>query len=106
MRIRKQGHGGIVLKNIADHRDEILDIYSMVKPGANEARVQQSVDNLCDPFSESLNQTISRINRCVRNVITDKELAKQYTIIGSRGEPYGIGLLPDSIELPRAVSGS
>ena len=106
MKNRKQGHGGIVLKNIADHRDEILDIYSMVKPGANEARVQQSVDNLCDPFSESLNQTISRINRCVRNVITDKELAKQYTIIGSRGEPYGIGLLPDSIELPRAVSGS
>ena len=106
MKNRKQGHGGIVLKNIADYRDEILDIYSMVKPGANEARVQQSVDNLCDPFSESLNQTISRINRCVRNVITDMELAKQYTIIGSRGEPYGIGLLPDSIELPRAVSGS
>ena len=106
MKTRKQGHEGIILKNMDEHRDEIMDIYNMVKPGANEMRIKQSVDNLCDPFSDSLNQTISRINRCIRNVITDKELSKQYTITGKRGEHYGIGLAPEYMELPRAVTGT
>jgi hypothetical protein len=101
---RKQGNGGIVLKNMDQYHDEIIDIYSMVKPGANEYRVKQSVDNLCDPFGESLNQMISRINRCIKNVITDKELAKQYTITGSKGEEYGIALDPGFLELPRAIT--
>jgi hypothetical protein len=105
MKKRKQGGEGIVLKNIDDYRDEIIDIYRMVKPGANENRVEQTVDNLCDPFGDSLNQTISRINRCIRNVITDKKLAKQYIITGNRGETYGIALAPEHMELPRAVMG-
>ncbi len=106
MKNRKQGHDGIILKNMDEHRDEIMDIYSMVKPGANERRVQQSVENLCDPLSDSLNQTISRINRCIRNVITDKELAKTYTVSGKKGKPYSIDLDPDFMELPHAVTGS
>ena len=104
MKNRKQGNVGIVLKNIDEFKDEILDIYSLVKPGADDRRVAQSVNNLCDPFGDSLNQTISRINRCIKNVITDKELAKAYTITGVKGEPYSIGLSPECIELPRAVN--
>jgi hypothetical protein len=95
---------GIVLKDIDAYRDDILNIYSLVKPGANEKRVVQSVDNLCDPLSDSLHQMISRVNRCIRNVITDKELAKSYTISGKKGKPYGIALPPDSLELPRAIT--
>ena len=76
----------------------------MVKPGASEYRVAQTVDNLCDPLSDSLNQMISRINRCIRSVITDQQLAQQYIITGNRGEAYGIGLAPEHIELPRAVT--
>ena len=105
MKRRIQG-GGIVLRNIDDYRDDIIDIYSLVKPGANEQRVEQTVNNLCDPFSESLNQMISRINRCVKNVITDKELADRYIISGSRGEEYSIGLDPELMTLPRAVTGA
>ena len=104
MRQRKQGHGGIILKNIDEYRNDIYDIYSMVKPGANEKRVKGSIDNLCNPFSDSLNQTISRINRCIRNVIPDEQLAKEYLITGTRGEPYGIALDPECLELPRAVT--
>ena len=104
MKLRRQGEG-IVLKNIIDYRDEILGIYAMVKPGASQQRVKLSVDNLCDPLSDSLNQTISRINRCVKNVITDKELVKKYTVTGKKGEPYSIALEPEYLELPRAVTG-
>ena len=100
---RKAGSAGIVLKNIDEFRNEIIDIYGMVKPGANEKRVVQTVDNLCDPFGDSLNQMISRINRCIRTVITDKELAKQYTITGTKGEEYSIALEPEYLELPRAI---
>lgn len=103
MKVRKQGNNGIVLKNMDEYRRAIGEIYGLVKPGASDGRVKRSIDNLCDPFGDSLNQTISRINRCIRNIITDKELAKEYIIAGSRGEPYGIGLNPDSLELPRVV---
>ena len=104
MKYSKQG-GGIVLKNIDEYRDEILDIYGLVKPGANESRVRTTVDNLCDPFSDSLNQMISRINRCVKNVITDKASAKHYIIAGTKGGAYGIDLNAGHMELPRAVTG-
>ncbi len=106
MKQRKQGCDGIVLKRMDLYSDEIKDIYCMVKPGANWQRVAQSVDNLCDPLSESLNQMISRINRCIRNVITDKELAKTYTISGRKGKPYSIALAPEYMDLPRAVTGA
>lgn len=103
---RSLGGDGIVLKNIDEHRDEIFEIYSMVKPGADEQLVGRRVDNLCDPSSDSLNQTISKINRCIRNVITDKELAADYCITGERGQCYGIALDPQYLELPRAVTGA
>ena len=103
---RKQGGSGIILKSIDEYRDEILDIYGLVKPGASQRRVERTVDNLCDPLSDSLNQTISKINRCIRNVITDKELAKDYCITGDRGQEYGILLDPQYLELPRAVTGA
>ena len=106
MKLRHQGEEGIVLRNIDEYRNELIDIYSMVKPGADHNRVVASVDNLCDPLSDSLNQTISRINRCVRNVITDKALARDYCITGERGQEYGILLDPQYLELPRAVTGA
>lgn len=100
---RKLGGEGIVLKNIDEYRDEIFNIYGLVKPGASESRVKKTVNNLCDPFSESLNQMISKINRCIRNVITDKSLAQDYCITGNRGEEYSIALDPQYMELPHAV---
>ena len=106
MKQRKQGTEGIVLKNMDEYRDEIIDIYGLVKPGASEQRVARSVDNLCDPMNDALNQTISRINRCIRNVITDGHLAHDYCITGERGQQYGILLDPQYLELPRAVTGA
>ena len=103
MKMRKQG-GGIILRNIDEYRSDILDIYSLVKPGANESRVMKTVDNLCDPYGDSLNQAISRVNRCIKNAIVDKQLAKDYMITGRRGEPCSIGLSPEYLELPRAVT--
>ena len=104
MKLRKLGAGGIVLKNIDQYRDDIIDIYSLVKPGADDQRIAQSVKKLCAPLSDSLNQAISRANRCIKSVISDKKLVEQYMITGTRGEEYYISLDPELMELPRAVT--
>ena len=104
MKLRKLGTGGIVLKNIDQYRDDIIDIYNLVKPGADDQRIAQSVKKLCAPLSDSLNQAISRANRCIKSVISDKKLVEQYMITGTRGEEYYISLDPELMELPRAVT--
>jgi len=104
MKLRKEGKKGILLRDIGDYRDELINIYGLVKPGANEDRVKTTVDNLCDPFSNTLNETLSRINRCIKNVVTNKEMAKPYCIKGRKGQCYSIALSPDDMELPRAVT--
>ncbi|MBQ7205152.1 MAG: hypothetical protein IJS04_04840, partial [Muribaculaceae bacterium] len=103
MKHRVMGQGGFELKNIDLYRDEIVDIYSLVKPGADEERVRRTVDNLCDPFSNALNETISRANGFIKKCIVDKNLQKQYLISGVRGEEYSIGLDPAMMTVPRAI---
>ena len=103
MKHRVMGQGGFELKNIDLYRDEMVDIYSLVKPGADEERVRRTVDNLCDPFSNALNETISRANGFIKKCIVDKNLQKQYLISGARGEEYSIGLDPGMMTVPRAI---
>ena len=103
MKHRVMGQGGFELKNIDLYRDEIVDIYSLVKPGADEERVRRTVDNLCDTFSNALNETISRANGFIKKCIVDKNLQKQYLISGVRGEEYSIGLDPGMMTVPRAI---
>lgn len=103
MKHRVMGLDGFELKNIDQYRDEMVNIYSLVKPGADDDRVRRTVDNLCDPFSNSLNEAISRANGFIRKCIVDKNLQKQYLILGARGGKYSIGLSPEMIALPNAV---
>jgi len=101
--LRKTGKVGTRLIDIDQYRDKLMDIYSLVKPGADTERVKISIDNLCMPGSSSLNETISKINRCVRQSMSS-ELADAYCISGARGETYGVAINPDFITLPRAIT--
>ena len=96
---------GIALKDIADYRAELEDIYSIVMPGRNEERAKEAIDNLVDPMSNTLNEYISKIKRCFKSRIINEELASNYIISGKRGEPYRVALAPELITLPRAVAG-
>ncbi len=96
---------GIALKDIADYRSELEDIYSIVMPGRNDERAKEAIDNLLDPMSNTLNEYISKIKRCFKLCIIDDQLAGNYIITGKRGEPYRITLAPSLITLPRAVKG-
>ena len=104
MKKRVLEQGGFELRDIDKYRDELVNIYCLVKPGANEDRVRRSVDNLCAPLSNSLNETISRTNGFIKKCIIDNQLCKQYLISGKRGGEYSIALDPELMQLPRAVT--
>lgn len=97
-------HNGIALRDIADHRADLENIYSMVMPGRSENKAKAAIDNLLDPMGNTLNEYISKIKRCFKLCIIDKNLVNQYCITGKRGEPYRIALDQSLITLPRAVT--
>jgi len=103
LKLKATGKQGMRLADMDHYREELKNIYSLVKPTASDDRMQSSVDNLCNQLSNALNETISKINRYIKNVIIDKRLAQQYIIDGTRGELYGVALKPDMISLPNAV---
>ncbi len=94
---------GIALRDIADYRADLENIYAVVMPGRNEEKAQATINNLFDPTSNTLNEYLSKIKRCFKSCIIDDELADKYCITGKRGEPYRINLNPALITLPRAV---
>ena len=79
-------------------------IYSLVMPGRDDARARRTLDNLCDPMSNTLNEYISKIKRCVATCIINGDLARHYCITGKRNEAYRIYLDPSLVTLPRAVT--
>lgn len=94
---------GIVLKQISDYRREIDNIYLLIKPGGDDNLMKHSIDDLCDPTSDSFRQKLSKINRIVRNSIVSPNLSESYIITGDRGQPYRIGINSNKITLPQCL---
>ncbi|MBQ7212420.1 MAG: hypothetical protein IJS19_07140, partial [Muribaculaceae bacterium] len=97
-------HDGIALRDLPDYRRELSDIYSLVKPGRDDAIAEAVIANLIDPMNNTLNEYLSKIKRCFASCVLDDALARNYYICGRRNEPYGIPLSRELITLPRALS--
>lgn len=97
-------HDGIALRDIVNYRADLENIYSMVMPGRSEEKAKEAIDNLLNPMNNTLNEYISKIKRCFKSCIIDKNLADQYCITGKRGETYRIALDKSLITLPRAIT--
>ena len=95
---------GMRQSDVADYRRELVEIYGIVKPGASDNVVQVTIDNLCDPFSDALRQSISKIKNAVTYVIRDSSKAADYYIKGERGGVYRIGLSREMVKLPSAFT--
>lgn len=91
---------GIRLKDIADYRNELIEIYSMVKPGSDDRIACRSIDDLVDPLGNSLQEKLSMTRRSIKRYILDREMAEHYMICGERGGLYRINLDPRLIHLP------
>ena len=90
---------GVALKVLCDYRDELTDIYARVLGQRTLTKRQQSsVDFLCDPLNNSINEKLSRIRSAFRAVAHDS-VANCYIIRGERGEKRSISLNEELIEL-------
>ncbi|MCM1413213.1 MAG: hypothetical protein NC178_02615, partial [Bacteroides sp.] len=94
---------GIVLNNIDEYRDQLVEIYSMVKNITNEENALRSIADLACPASESLQQKLSMIRRALRRQIIPTSLADRYSIRGERGGLYRIEIADTKIHLPHIL---
>lgn len=91
---------GMKQNEVCDYRSELSLIYDIVKPGANEETARACIDNLCEPFSDALRQSISKIKKAVVHVIRSEDTAREYYINGEPGGKYSIALSRDKVILP------
>lgn len=76
---------GLRYKDIADHKDELLHLYSGITGRDDPAEIEKSIDLLADPFGNALNVNASRIKTAFRNVVSDR-IARFYYLCGGAGE--------------------
>ena len=83
---------GIMFSYLPDFRDELMKIYRKLKgPFFNEASARQSIEDVTDPLSNSINEKCSRIREAFVSKFDDS-LARYYYVDGKRGEPKKIAL--------------
>lgn len=87
---------GIIFKHLPDYREELIDIYKELRPlGLNE-RSLQSIEDVTNPFLNSINEKCARIRAAFVKKF-DNHLAKNYFITGERGEAKKIALPRDLV---------
>lgn len=72
---------GIPLKNMIDYRDELLQLYLMISPRENLDKIHKSIDRLCNPLDNSINEKCSRIREAFVKYFDD-DFASMYYITG------------------------
>lgn len=87
---------GIVFKELADYREELLGIYKELKPIGLNKRTIQSIEDVTNPILNSINEKCARIRSAFIREF-DESLAKNYFVTGERGEPKKISLPRDLV---------
>jgi hypothetical protein len=83
---------GISIKNLADHKEELMRLYARVLGKAELTDKQKaSVERLCDPWDNSINEKLSRIRKSFCAEVHES-VADNYVIQGARGEERYITL--------------
>lgn len=90
---------GISIKSLADHKEELMVLYARVS-GKTELtnKQKESVERLCDPTDNSINEKLSRIRKSFCAEVHES-VADSYVVKGSRGENRYISLDEELIEL-------
>ena len=74
---------GIESKHLADHREELLDIYTHVSSWLDKDKVHDVVDRLINPFDNAINEKCSRIKAAFSSLM-DEYCASYYAISGHK----------------------
>ena len=86
---------GIIFKHLPDYRQELIDIYNELRPLGLNTRSLQSIEDVTNPFLNSINEKCARIRAAFVEKF-DEHLAKNYFITGERGEAKKI-ILPHDL---------
>lgn len=84
---------GIRFKDLPEYYDELLGIYRILNPIGGTQRQKQSIMNVTNPLSNSINEKCARIKEAFVQHFDDR-LAQNYYITGKKGEPKRIALSP------------
>lgn len=87
---------GIIFKELADYREELLNIYKKLKPMGLNKRTIQSIEDVTNPLLNSINEKCARIRSAFVKEF-DESLAKNYFVSGERGEAKKIVLPRDLV---------
>ena len=87
---------GIIFKELADFREELLNIYKKLKPMGLNKRTIQSIEDVTNPLLNSINEKCARIRSAFVKEF-DESLAKNYFVSGERGEAKKIALPRDLV---------
>ena len=87
---------GLRYKEIAEHRDELLQLYQGLTGRDEPEEIEKSIDLLADPFGNALNVNASRIKTAFRNVVSDR-IARFYYINGAAGDVKKVPLDRDLV---------
>lgn len=91
---------GLYLKDISMYRAELYRWY----PVLNQKSIRKTtIEHLLDTSSNSLNETISHINRAFTDLLPS-DLASYYTINGQRGGIYSLNLPADKVTYPEQLT--
>lgn len=82
---------GIVFKNLPEYREELTQIYVKLKPNGMSERAIQSIEDVTNPLSNSINEKCSRIRAAFQTEV-DASLLNLYVISGKSGEAKRIAL--------------
>ena len=79
-----QHQEGIAFKELPDHRQELKEIYSQIKGKPLTEREKASIEDLTNPYSNSINEKCSRIRAAFLKVVSEP-LVDSYCIKGESG---------------------
>lgn len=88
---------GIYLSSLSDHRDELLDIYSLISTRGNRGVLKDRIKVVTNILKDQMSIKISRIKKAFTDSI-GSNLADYYIIQGENAEKKGIKLARHLVE--------
>lgn len=83
---------GILLKSLPDYRDDLTNLYLLLRPYGLTKRVEKSIADVTNPTQNSINEKCARIRKIFSNILPSS-VARYYAISGKRGEVKKIDLV-------------
>lgn len=87
---------GIAFKSLPDYRNELLDIYQIIKGGRLGDLAEKSVEDVTNPLNNSINEKCSRIRATFLREMDDI-VGHHYYVTGKSGDKKGITLPRDMV---------